>query len=98
MLYNNLLRAEITTIKKKTERREKIREQKAEIAAQIELSIEQELLSRLKEGTYGEIYNYNLEKFKQIMEDQEVDEEGEEEVLRAIEKIPNFLIGRRRKC
>lgn len=93
-----MLRAEITTIKKKTERREKIREQKAEIAAQIELSIEQELLSRLKEGTYGEIYNYNLEKFKQIMEDQEVDEEGEEEVLRAIEKILNFLIGRRRKC
>jgi len=71
--------SEITTIKKKTERREKIRETKAEIAANIETSIEQELLDRLKEGTYGDIYNYNPKVFEKIMEDQEVEEEGEEE-------------------
>jgi protein MAK16 len=71
--------SEITTIKKKTERREKIRETKAEIAANIEISIEQELLDRLKEGTYGDIYNYNPKVFEKIMEDQEVEEEGEEE-------------------
>jgi protein MAK16 len=70
--------SEITTIKKKTERRDKIREKKAEIAANIETSIEQELLDRLKEGTYGEIYNYNPKIFEKIMEEQEVEGEGEE--------------------
>jgi protein MAK16 len=68
----------LTPIKKKTERREKVREKKAEIAANIEISIEQELLDRLKEGTYGDIYNYNPKVFEKIMEDQEVEEEGEE--------------------
>jgi hypothetical protein len=37
------------------------------------------LLDRLKEGTYGDIYNYNPKVFEKIMEDQEVEEEGEEE-------------------
>jgi len=36
-------------------------------------------LDRLKEGTYGEIYNYNPKIFEKIMEDQEVDEGEEEE-------------------
>jgi len=45
------------------------------------------LLDRLKEGTYGDIYNYNPKVFEKIMEDQEVEEEGEEEVreMNAIE-------------
>jgi len=37
------------------------------------------LLGRLKEGTYGEIYNYNPKVFERIMDDQEIEEEGEEE-------------------
>ena len=77
---------ELTPIKKKTERREKIREKKAEISANIETAIEQELLDRLKEGTYGEIYNYNPKIFEKIMEDQEVDE-GEEEVRKIYKNI-----------
>jgi hypothetical protein len=44
-------------------------------------------LNRLKEGTYGEIYNYNPSVFEKIMDDQEIGEEGEEEVSRAIENI-----------
>lgn len=82
--------AEITPIKKKTERREKIREKKAEIAANLETAIEQELLARLKEGTYGEIYNYNPSVFAKMMDDQEVDVEGEEESEESIDD-PEFI-------
>jgi len=64
-------------IKKKIERREKIREKKAEIAADIESAIESELLDRLKEGIYGDIYNFNKKVFNKVMDGQEVIEEDE---------------------
>ena len=62
-------------IKTKFENREKHRERKAERAANLEISIEKELLNRLKEGVYPkEIYNINQEDFEKAIQEEEVED------------------------
>lgn len=72
---------ELVPIKKKAEKRDRIREAKALIAANIEQKIEEELMERLKTGVYKDIYNYNPKVFNRLVgREEEEEEENEEEV------------------
>jgi len=66
-------------INKKVERRERVREGKAERIALIDNQIKKELLERLKQGVYGEIYNFRQEAFEEIIDKEKIVEVEEEQ-------------------
>ena len=57
---------------RRTEKRDTRREVKALKAAKVEDAIEQELLNRLKQGTYGDIYNFDQKVYERVLEAAEV--------------------------
>ncbi|KAK5667922.1 hypothetical protein BDV3_000295 [Batrachochytrium dendrobatidis] len=70
-------------IKKKVERREARREAKAEAAARLDMSIEKELLDRLRKGVYGSdgIINESQEAFTKALDEiEEMHEQDEDEL------------------
>lgn len=66
-------------VNQKDDRREVKREAKAVVAANLERSIEKELLDRLKQGTYGDIYNYPAQAYEKALDEVEEEYEDEEE-------------------
>jgi|LauGreDrversion4_2_1035121.scaffolds.fasta_scaffold06424_2 protein MAK16 len=86
----------LVPIKSKTVKRETAREAKAERAAQIEKTVQSELLERLRQGKFG-IYNYPFNQFNQAVDElnpEELEQEVEyEDSLMSEADIEDFLAG-----
>lgn len=69
----------LVPIKTKTVKRETAREAKAERAAQVEKTVQMELLERLRQGKFG-IYNYPFSQFNSAVEEMNPETEVEQEM------------------
>ncbi len=71
-------KVKMTQIHRKIDQPEERREKKAVVAANLEKSIERELVERLARGTYGDIYNFPEVPYQRALD--EVTNKQEEEV------------------
>jgi len=76
-----------TCSQKTVERRDRVREARAEKVAQIENKIKKELLGRLKQGTHSEIYNFSEKAFNSVLDDEEIEEEENQEDEKQLEYV-----------
>ena len=89
-------RPKLVTTNTKIEQREKGKERKALAAAQLERSIEKELLERLRQATEGEIFNYPERQYSRVLNKASSKfqtESGEEQVDPDLEEEDEELEG-----
>lgn len=72
------VRPKLVTMPARKEKQLKRKEAKAETAAQLDQSIEKELLARLQSGTYGDIYNFPQRQYEAALAQEEVEDEERE--------------------
>ena len=78
--------------KSKKVKRDRNRENRALEVSRLETVIEKELVDRLQQGVYGEIYNFNQRAFDGLIKEQggqtqELEEESEEEYQRLLDEM-----------
>lgn len=89
------VKPKLVGIMKKIDRREKVREAKALKAANISSSIKEELLARLQQGTYGDIYNFPQQEYEDVLEDDfeyEMDEDEDDGVMEFVEEYDEDIM------
>mmetsp|Transcript_126748 Transcript_126748/g.189083 ORF Transcript_126748/g.189083 Transcript_126748/m.189083 type:complete len:302 (+) Transcript_126748:68-973(+) len=82
----------VTAPTRKVAQREARREQKALVAAKISQKVEQELVNRLAQGTYGDMYNFAETAYTKALEQKEDDEteatsEEEDSIVEYVEDL-----------
>ena len=78
--------------KSKKVKRDRNRENRALEVSRLETVIEKELVDRLQQGVYGEIYNFHPRAFESLIKEQggkteELEEESEEEYQRLLDEM-----------
>lgn len=78
--------------KSKKVKRDRNRENRALEVSRLETVIEKELVDRLQQGVYGEIYNFHTRAFENLIKEQggqsqELEEESEEEYQRLLDEM-----------
>eukprot|EP01132_Coremiostelium_polycephalum_P004959 gene4959-6176_t len=90
------IKRELVPIKQKSERRDKTRENKAMVAAQLTVNIKKELLDRLKKNVYGDLY-FPEKVYQSVLEEEalpdQFEEDEEEEEEQEFEKNVEYVEG-----
>lgn len=76
---------------RKVAQREARREQKALVAAKISQKVEQELVNRLAQGTYGDMYNFAETAYDKALKQKEDDLEEEDETVATSEEEDSIV-------